>query len=1216
MENNENGLSSDSYKIEETLADTVILGETDIQTEGNSGETVDNPTKPEEKSEKTKMKLKKGPIMAAAAIMIGVGYLYVTSGGEQVQVQSEKTSSVPVKTNPLKVKAQEDQKENVIRTKRIKVYDKNEVFEHKKQTLTELNKSESYIAIVKELKKEMDNIKKESARKGMSLKDRERFNKSKREALLELNKRLNFGPVSLKNGNIVRPLQGTGYEIETKQGIVTEVKNGSFIKVKEGFLITDTATDTLYLVYSHMVGGSSQQIEKLYKVSSRRGLEDITVDNLESTKARDQKTELNKSILNLINGKSNIETINFQTEKLIKKVLFFNENGIKSGSEDYRIERKSSTTEDTREIKSKRKSILGFRLQDQRVFKKEEGVIKVDGIKKTFDGLSSGLRMVYKVYKGGKQTNDSAYIQIISDSNNGEEVLSEWEVEMVSSVLLKTYYDDVSKTRYIVRNNKLFKIEGLKQEEKFHADGYIIGEVKNGVINKVEVIETTLEVVKEKLSKFNGKTLIGKKGFYLANEENEYKVEEGMVHDKLRERVDKAETLTIYESTITRNSGVRVDLIESIKTTKKVGAKLTTSTRYIYIEKKGEVKIQDRKTGKTTILKDISLYFDKNHLIISKNPIDTWDKEKETINGKIYQKVKELGEGKFLFIDKNGNYLYSVGGDITHYPNKKVILREEVTDIEETNGDLFNFIYFIDEKTGQLKSAKIGTLEVKMKNKSLINAIKKNKKTILKQNQKQEIKNVLTLKEMLGKSPFLFNVTFTMMNGDTVKIVSQNSIMLNGDKLMLKSGRLNKKEKLFIFDLNKDTVSKSAKIRSITGSAKRTTFERTIAKVESDIKDYYTESILVYSTENDIRRVRYRRDIGNGQSVQTWSVVYTSKLNLDDETITLEIEPATNSGKTTEVIVVSLKEVKQMKGSMRIKFEEDYKEYLKSLKAKGTSKSLLKVNNNTKILEEQGKELDAKLAAIMGKNLEYHIEGLTDKEKRKIKEEEERVPEFTFEIGKSFHYKIEKSVEIADGQTKYMAADIKEGYYNDRVGNSLTLNDPKVVLAVTGDFNTNKVIFTPVKMVFTDDIGERRTVAIPQKATILEYQELESDYTLDGVPAFYVNQKVKELPTTVMLSTVAGVLDSLSASDDDIASQLGDIGGLTGGESSSDSESSNPFTDGASEGISAGVKDILDVYKEKSEGKKDILITTGELELKSKFISEVQVQLDSTTKIK
>jgi hypothetical protein len=84
-----------------------------------------------------------------------------------------------------------------------------------------------------------------------------------------------------------------------------------------------------------------------------------------------------------------------------------------------------------------------------------------------------------------------------------------------------------------------------------------------------------------------------------------------------------------------------------------------------------------------------------------------------------------------------------------------------------------------------------------------------------------------------------------------------------------------------------------------------------------------------------------------------------------------------------------------------------------------------------------------------------------------------------------------------------------------------------------------------------------------------------------------------------MLTSLQGVIDAMSSQDDILGGALSGMDSLTG---DSDSSTADSFTDGVASGTSEGLKEIIDIYKQKAEGKQDILITDPNLELKAVFV--------------
>jgi hypothetical protein len=292
---------------------------------------------------------------------------------------------------------------------------------------------------------------------------------------------------------------------------------------------------------------------------------------------------------------------------------------------------------------------------------------------------------------------------------------------------------------------------------------------------------------------------------------------------------------------------------------------------------------------------------------------------------------------------------------------------------------------------------------------------------------------------------------------------------------------------------------------------------------------------------------------------------------------------------------------------MKKDVQEQYKAYITAQKTEKPKTRLEQVEiDNTNILEAELAQIKAQIASLNGVNLSMKTFTMSKEELEETLEKETESTEFKFEIGTEFTYNIPKSVEITEGEIGFINTKLDQTFFEDREGNTVDMIDPLLVLQVEGDFNTNKVIFRPSLLVYTSSEGKRQTVTIPGDSTILEYKEEGTDFVLSGVPAFYVNQKVKELPTTVMLSTLQGVVESMAGKDEGFGGALAGLEGLGG---TGDDKTGEAFTEGVASGAADGIGEILEVYKAKSAGKQDILITVGDIDLKSIFIKTTDLNI-------
>ena len=276
-------------------------------------------------------------------------------------------------------------------------------------------------------------------------------------------------------------------------------------------------------------------------------------------------------------------------------------------------------------------------------------------------------------------------------------------------------------------------------------------------------------------------------------------------------------------------------------------------------------------------------------------------------------------------------------------------------------------------------------------------------------------------------------------------------------------------------------------------------------------------------------------------------------------------------------------------------------EYSKEIKSSGAMKSKTEKSTikNNSILDSRLTELNASINSILGKGLSLSTYKMSEEEVKLATKEIQSQSTFSFEVGTEITYKIDKAIEISEGESVYIHTELDQTYIEDREGNSISMENPIVIVSATGDFNKSQIIFSPAKIIYTSTEGERKSIDLSADTTILEYTEPDTEYVMSGVPAHYINQKVKQLPTTVMLSTIQGVIDSMTEPEDGMAGALAGMESLAGSDESTVSDS---FTDGVASGASSGVKEILDVYKSKSDAKQDMLIIYGETYLKSIFI--------------
>jgi len=510
-------------------------------------------------------------------------------------------------------------------------------------------------------------------------------------------------------------------------------------------------------------------------------------------------------------------------------------------------------------------------------------------------------------------------------------------------------------------------------------------------------------------------------------------------------------------------------------------------------------------------------------------------------------------------------------------------------------GNILEYFYEIDTEKGIISNNKLGQiiLDKQLKKFTIFQSDKKTTSVSNKTKAKVQ-KDTLSIEDLINMDISLQNLTFKAITGESVVLVSARSILLNKMKYGITKASFNTKRSFLTIEL--DSTVQQRDVKRITGSAQRRVFELSIKDIVPSYKNYYTDSdvVITAGTEKVIKTII--------EGTEVWTKVYKESVDIRNKTLKLKIKPFFGSTKTFEEMEIGLSDKKEMPNSMFIDIQKEYFEFIKdsSKLVKSPTTKGSQLINNTKILESELKDLEASIGLMLGKNLTMTVDAMSMQQqqilKKKIEKEDSK---FAFEVGTELTYRVRDILEIPEGSESFIYTDLEQTYLEDREGNSLEMNAPVVILKVLGDFNTNKAKFFPVKIIFTDMDGKREIIDIPDDATKVEFEEEDTGYKLDGVPSYYVNQKMTELPTTVMLSTLQGLVDSMTAPDEGIAGALGGLSDIAGG---GEEDETSAFTEGVASGASSGIKEILDVYKEKSEGKQDLLITPPDLSIKSIFI--------------
>ncbi len=1043
-------------------------------------------------------------------------------------------------------------------------------------TLKQINESQEVLQVVEQLKKDNAAIWKKLNQRGDSLRSLRSSQKVVYSALADLSILTSQYDVPLDDGGEVRPSgSGYGYTLISGAGIVSRNTSGIFITVKSGYLITDKSDLSMLFVLRGL--DAEKKISNIYKISPIHGLLD-----------RSNDPKMLKNVVNLISN--NNPTSKVVVEELNNRILFFNGTGQISARKSYKTILKDES-DYAEVVKGSIRMLVGYETNDYLLYDFSSSIVIVDGERTTISGISHGLEARYAEYIGSIEREGRKVIEIMSDG----EVIKRIPLSEIESLLLKTATIDNKK--YIHKRGNIYMVD-VDRQKLLQGKGKILARVDEEQIIDEKIILNETEVKYSNLSTLIGMVLEGKTGksyqvfpdHIKINPGNEIKLFDDFIISSKSELLSK--------------SKIFIDKILRIRSSTKVGGRITTNTYIIEIRDEDRVDIIEKATKVTQSYNNPKIYFKKEYIVIRIPSIHTIDRKNKTINGKKYISEEVVDRDRSRFVVDGGKY-FNIDDPVIRITDVEV-LREKVVDIESISGSVFDYVYYVDEMTGKISSSSIGDFRITHKNNkfSVLNS-KENKKTIAQIDTKKKKKDVMTFGELMSVNDYFTKVYFKTSNGDTIKINSPSSIVYNDVNMPIRSGKYNNKINLLIISLSDVMSSKERRRLSLSANVKK--IERTIESMEYMYDSYYDDDVMVLKLSDGTIVLR----VNTNEGVTAWSKVYSKQANIFEGNIKLTIKSINDSTVPTEVVVVKLSNINNITETMQSDMEEEYNRY-KAQKLKYSaeaSSSQKEASSNKQILTQKLLDINAKIQQILSQNLQLEKIKISQDKLNTYKENKKKKSNFFFEVGTEMSYRIERPIEISEGEELTINATLDQSYFEDREGNTLEMQSPILLIKVTGDFNKSQIIFSPSEIIYTNYDEERKQLSIPADATKMEYVEEETDYILAGVPAYYINQKIRELPTTVMLSTLQGVVDSMTA-EDPMTAGLEGLQGLVGDSGSS--TTADAFTDGVASGASSGIAEILDVYKAKAQGKADMLISSGKLVLKSVFIKTTPLSEGST----
>lgn len=1035
------------------------------------------------------------------------------------------------------------------------------------RTLEQFNSDERLTETVEILKQAVNNINKRLDSKSKSTDSLRATQEIIFNSVVSLHKTTSSQEVLLEDGSFVSPQNnGSSYNILSASGITTTIEKGTFIVIPTGYIIQNNETTTLYFAFTNPAEDS--EITNLYEASSLHGLRDKTTDSASIERVK-----------KIISSGGNDRVV---VTKYKNSVIAFNGFGQVSSVKRFKKETVSDVMQSSL-LEDSVRGLNGFDTDSNYKYRLRAGSLYKGDRVVTVSGQTTDLYLRYAEYQPDKTENPIKMVEVLNDS---DELLKQFPTKKISRVLLNQI--SVDGEDYIVREGNIYKVSSYGAEELKGA-GSIVGKIVRGSLQQEKIILQHTEERYNELSEFAGKVLVGRTGIEYSVGEEYVTIQPGDAYEK---------TSNYYLSSIgSLVSKVNMEVKDSIITVKnksKIGGRIISENYIVEIKSLNKATILNKKTMVSKVyLNPVLSFVDEEWIALHANTAHNHNSDKQEINGIEYSKMVEVKPKVFNYYDVNGELINQANPDFNF--NKILVLKERVIDVERIEGDAFDYLYRINLQTGEVSAeGVIGKLLIdaeKKRTKNLFNSISTEVELANKEIDIND-KTVYTLDEMISRHPHLSKIKFKMMNEDELKVVSGSSIIINGKKLSVETGKYNSNLGIFVFNLSEGVDGREK--RSLTGSMNSNRFERTVRLVTNEAPNYFNETITVATLAGGKKVVGIRNP---GYGTQ-WTSVYDESVDLKKSVINLTIKPFNDNTASSSSLSVGLNNIRVMSKTMRDDMVLQYNKY-KSVKVEDKATlipSVQKATENVKILESQLADLNQKLGDINGKSLSLQTFRMSDEDLAVASEEElKKESTFSFDIGTKLSYEVKKSIEVVQGVDSLIYTDLNQSFIEDREGNQLSMVNPVVVLKVAGDFNTNKVKFYPVQIVYTDAEQQRKIINIPFTSTVMEYKDSSSPEIMDGVPAYYVNQKMANLGTTVMLSSVQGVVESLTAPDDGFG---GALAGLSGGAE----ETQSAFTDGVASGASEGIGAILDSMKEKSDGKKDLLITTGGLEITSVFV--------------
>ena len=1104
----------------------------------------------------------------------GLAYFMISGGNDNKKALSEKTikkiTKIKTEKNDL-IKTEDNNKDNLTNPVKkpkmnFKINDKIQTEDsikfNKKMNIKESIYDENVLEKITKLEKEVKSLKNTNKYNSSNNKD---YIAKKFKMYKKLNKLLFKNQILLEDNSILSITNQNG-QIDTiikSEQTKNVLENTIPIPIESGAYMKNLENNIDYLILFNSNKFSESEI---WKLSIITGLKKIT-----------NKAE-KSLVLNTYKQNKRIPSDNLSIQDYTKSVLLINENAeiidvlaYKDNSDRLNLEKIGSV------IYSE--PIIGYDTKIGYIFKENNGKIYKNGDLVPYD-YSSDLYSFRLIKLENKETkNIDSYIVIYK----GDNAVSKISLKDISHILFRTLTDSDGQ-KYIYSEGSIYKILGFNDRKKI-GTGIILSSVKNGIILQKQLLLDKKKFKRIDLNKYIGKILISEENEFLIKR-NTIEVKQLIKNKYIEPGLYPIEMFSLDNTFELKKQGKKIGYIKKIKEYNKVGVELTTPKHIIKIKSKKDYQVISLITGQDITEPGLkfSLDYNKKEIEVFKETNIEIDKKNKTINGEKYFTYEKKGKDYILY-NENGTKT----NIITEIKNE-ILFREKIKDLKIISGNVFDYFYTIETNTGEVKSSDLGSLAITYNktNNPYPDFFDTTTKTMFKT---EEIKNIRTdnikISDLYNKNYFIHNLIFYTADSKPKKIIIEdtNLISVNGKKVRIKVGVYKVKRSAFELIFPK-TLNKKDKrnLQSFGFSYPNTIIY--IDKIEVKYKNYFDKKNQIYVINN-----------GVGDIVRIGEKFYNiinKRVDLYDNKVVLTIKK-NNKLKDIDLNMNFIDKIEDITAGQLLKLYNEQNKTEKEIKKK---KTVFKYKN-VEELKAQLKALEAQKQMIEKKTVQKIVLGMPQSEVKKLIKNA-KVADFTLEIGSEIEYNVPERIELVKGMEGFTLGNVKTYLLRDRSGNEIKMKDGLVVLSVSGDFSKSKIYLKPTMLIFNMD-GEKRKIEIPKEATVLRYKEDSNGktYVTDGIPAYKIVAKLKNLSTMVMLETISGIIDTLTQPQDAM-SQL-----LQGTNKTTDQN--EKIQDSAISGAGSGLHELVDLMKAAAEEEKDVLITESNIDCSSRFINEIEV---------